>query len=190
MHASIHSGGTGNIRHSPRNGFNSLLRAPRGPGFLARVIRHDQRLKARLGSTRPYSELDTSVGVPGPRVFAVRNNAARLARRDRSRIASPCDHLRTRHRRVHPHPTPTFVTTAIRPSSRGGLARKMPHNSDKRKCYFSREDWTIRIGLMRLTNSVFWRNGFWITKKVRSRSMRTVPVGRISWCRSTCEAYG
>jgi hypothetical protein len=138
MHASIHSGGTGNIRHSPRNGFNSLLRAPRGPGFLAPVIRHDQRLKARLGSTRPYSELDTSVGVPGPRVFAVRNNAARLARRDRSRIASPCDHLRTRHRRVRPHPTPTFVTTAIRPSSRGGMARKMPHISEKRKCYFSR----------------------------------------------------
>jgi hypothetical protein len=27
MHTSIHSGGTGNIRHSPRNGFNSLYRA-------------------------------------------------------------------------------------------------------------------------------------------------------------------
>src|ERR1700754_2591739 len=30
MHTSIHSGGTGYIRHSPRNGFNGFLRALSG----------------------------------------------------------------------------------------------------------------------------------------------------------------
>src|SRR6266700_5055546 len=34
MRTSIHSGGTGNIRHSPRNGFNGFLRALPGDEFL------------------------------------------------------------------------------------------------------------------------------------------------------------
>jgi hypothetical protein len=33
MHTSIHSGGTGNIRHSPRNGFNSLYVISPGTGL-------------------------------------------------------------------------------------------------------------------------------------------------------------
>jgi len=33
MHTSIHSGGTGNIRHSPRNGFNSLYVLSPGTGL-------------------------------------------------------------------------------------------------------------------------------------------------------------
>jgi hypothetical protein len=38
MHTSIHSGGTGNIRHSPRNGFNSFLRALPGDEFLFATV--------------------------------------------------------------------------------------------------------------------------------------------------------
>ena len=41
---------------------------------------------------------------PEPHDFSVRNTAARLARRFRSRLASPCNHLRTRRRRVHHSP--------------------------------------------------------------------------------------
>jgi hypothetical protein len=37
MHTSIHSGGTGNIRHSPRNGFTAYTCSPRGPGSFAPV---------------------------------------------------------------------------------------------------------------------------------------------------------
>src|ERR1019366_2208161 len=56
-----HTGHTGIARHSPRNGFNGVYRAlPGAPGFLATV--------ARVPSRR----LDTSVGVSGPHVFAVR----------------------------------------------------------------------------------------------------------------------
>src|ERR1700754_3707678 len=36
MHTSIHSGGTGSIRHSPRNGFNGFLRTlPGDRAFLS-----------------------------------------------------------------------------------------------------------------------------------------------------------
>ncbi len=46
MHTSIHSGGTGYIRHSPRNGFNSLFRAlpgdrallPPSPAMMPSII--------------------------------------------------------------------------------------------------------------------------------------------------------
>src|ERR1700724_1534304 len=50
-----------------------------------------------------FRELDTSVGVSGPRDFAVR-------------VECP----RQKHRPRPPHPTPRFVTTAIRPSSGTG----------------------------------------------------------------------
>jgi hypothetical protein len=50
------------------------------------------------------------------------------------------------------------------------MAREMPQNSEKQKCYFSREDWTTQIGLMRLANSAFWRSGFWTGKTVPTRS--------------------
>src|ERR1700737_460927 len=60
-----HHGHTGTTRHSPRNGFNGFLRAPRRPGFLATVIG---------GLLR---QLDTSVGVSGPHDFAVRLSAVR-----------------------------------------------------------------------------------------------------------------
>jgi len=43
------------------------------------------RLAARLGSTRFHQDLDADHGAPEPRDFSVRNTAARLARRARSR---------------------------------------------------------------------------------------------------------
>jgi hypothetical protein len=67
-----HHGHTGNTRHSPRNGFNSLCsRSPRGPGSFAPVVR---------GSLR---DLSASVGAPGPHDFAVRFRRIRLARHQR-----------------------------------------------------------------------------------------------------------
>jgi hypothetical protein len=52
-------------QHSPRNGFNKLLRAlPGEPGFLATVA-----------SGYRFRQLDTSVGVSGPHDFAVRKTA-------------------------------------------------------------------------------------------------------------------
>jgi hypothetical protein len=63
MHTSIHSGGTGNIRHSPRNGFNSLYRALPGDRAL---------LPPSLPRNCVPRNLSASVGAPGPHDFAVR----------------------------------------------------------------------------------------------------------------------
>jgi hypothetical protein len=51
MHTSIHSGGTGNIRHSPRNGLNGFLRALPGDEFLFATVaaQIDGSPDARLG---------------------------------------------------------------------------------------------------------------------------------------------
>ena len=66
-----HHGHTGNTRHSPRNGFNGLLRdLPGVPGLLAPVP-----------SGLVTRGLDPSVGGPGPRDFAVRERGFR--RRDK-----------------------------------------------------------------------------------------------------------
>src|ERR1700692_1445458 len=63
--SSSHHGHTGNTRHSPRNGFNKLLRAlPGEPGLFATVA-----------SGYRFRRLDTSVGVSGPHDFAVRKTA-------------------------------------------------------------------------------------------------------------------
>jgi hypothetical protein len=58
-------------------------------------------------------ELDASVGASGPHDFAVRISTIRLAR------YSPAWHCR-----VHRIPHPTSVTTAKRPSYRGGMANQ------------------------------------------------------------------
>jgi hypothetical protein len=53
MHTGIRSGGTGNIRHSPRSGFNSLLRAlPGDHRFVDPVIR---ATRWRLANLTPAS---------------------------------------------------------------------------------------------------------------------------------------
>ncbi len=63
-----HHGHTGNTRHSPRNGFNGLLRAL--PGDRACLP----------PSSAVARQLDTSVGASGPHDFAVRFSAIRQER--------------------------------------------------------------------------------------------------------------
>jgi hypothetical protein len=71
------------------SGFNGFLRAlPGEPGFVATIA---------YGSSS--DELDISVGISGPHDFAVRDERLRLVRQSRP-----------------PHPAPTFVTIAKRPS--------------------------------------------------------------------------
>src|ERR1700761_7580260 len=71
-----------NNRHSPRNGLRLIRALPGVPGLLASV-----------GRWLVTSELDTSVGVPGPRDFAVRSRFIR-----RVKLPRPS------------HPAPRFVT--------------------------------------------------------------------------------
>ncbi len=115
MHTSIHSGGTGNIRHSPRNGFNSLLRALPGDRALLPP--------SFAGLARA---LDASVGAPGPHAFAVRAPPHRKShstvlvpfRRSSNEGGFSVIRLLTLPR--PPHPAPTSVTIAKRPSDGAG----------------------------------------------------------------------
>jgi hypothetical protein len=102
MHTSIHSGGTGNIRHSPRNGFTAYTCSPRGPGSFAPVT---------LTESLPR-KLSASVGAPGPHDFAVRQLHHR-------RGAYAPDAAS-----VHRIPSSTSVTTAKRPSCEDGTKSK------------------------------------------------------------------
>ena len=75
----VTTGHTGITRHSPRNGFNGLLRAlaPAAAGFFSR------------SSTRSLTRLDTSVGVPGPHGFSVRFECPRLEAPSASTASRP-----------------------------------------------------------------------------------------------------
>src|ERR1700733_2046242 len=70
-----HHGHTGDIRHSPRNGFNGFLRGlPGEPGLLP---------PSQATMRKHCCLLDTSVGVSGRHDFAVRNTRIRLVRLSR-----------------------------------------------------------------------------------------------------------
>ena len=62
-----HHGHAGNVRHSPRNGFNGFLRALPGD----RAV-----LSPSLPRSSASRELDASVGASGPHDFAVREPSA------------------------------------------------------------------------------------------------------------------
>src|SRR6266702_1304881 len=96
--------------------------------------------------------------MPGPHDFAVRINAARLARADHSRSskARPAIISRARHRRVHRIPRSTFVTIAIRPSLVEAGWRERNHR------------------LLKNRSDLFFARGL-------DRNSRRLPVGQISW---------
>jgi hypothetical protein len=78
--------------------------------------------------------LDISVGISGPHDFAVRFRRRSSARRHR----------------VHRIPLPTSVTTAIRPSYRGGTCESIKLFLPNRKAkFFSKEGWTRRANQCR-----------------------------------------
>src|SRR5690349_8275800 len=87
------------VRHSQPDGF---------PAYTAHSPESGLVSLRRLAGTPPL-KLDTSVGVPGPHGFAVRECRARLAQQSRPS-----------------HPAPTSVTIAIRPSEERDGARYTP----------------------------------------------------------------
>jgi hypothetical protein len=123
MHTSIHSGGTGNIRHSPRNGFNGFLRALPGDDFLFATVTSRIAWRPRpVGPISPPQGLASATDARTTRLR--RTHQCRSSRTPRSltnlfalRYGLAC----TTSSRP-PHPTPTFVTIASRPSSQGGMA--------------------------------------------------------------------
>ncbi len=92
-----HHGHTGITRHSPRNGFNGLIRAPRRPGFLATVVDGVASTDLTPASGRQDHTTSPSASVPFVSV-----------------LPRP------------PHPALTSVTIAKRPSEWAGPNRNNP----------------------------------------------------------------
>jgi len=92
--------------------------------FLPPSFRRRSRIAARLGSARLHTKLDTSVGVSGPHDFSVRNNAARLARRNQ---LTNCFALRLHLTRTTPsrppHPTTNVRDDREPPLLWGGMTK-------------------------------------------------------------------
>src|SRR5215212_8035240 len=115
---------TGAVRHSPRNGFNGLLRDL--PGDRLDYHRHlaDKALSAPGRADIASAKLDAGIEASGPHDFTVRNNIVRLRARDRSWVGPrPAIPIARRRRRVHRIPCPTSVTIAKRPSVWDGMPR-------------------------------------------------------------------
>jgi len=97
-----------------------IPRSPRGPGFLAPVAR--ELRKAR--------ELGTSVGVPGPHGFTVRDGLSRPRKKSALGPSRP------------PHPASTFVTTRNAPLGEAGRGEEIiKYRKTEAKCLCA-EDWT------------------------------------------------
>src|SRR5450755_1805570 len=101
MHTSMHSGGTGNIRHSPRNGFTVSSALSGDRAFLPPSPARRVSVVANLAPASRRQDHTAS-----PYASRPRSSVALLA--------STASH-------------PTFVTIAIRPSWQGGI-RKENHN--------------------------------------------------------------
>src|ERR1700749_751048 len=90
MHTSIHSGGTGYIRHSPRNGFNGFLRALPG---------------------------DRALLSPSPlRSLLLKNLTPASGRQNHTTSPSASHAVRQKRIRAPRIPRPASVTIASRPS--------------------------------------------------------------------------
>jgi hypothetical protein len=124
MHASIHSGGTGIIRHSPRNGFTTYgVLSPETNSSCLRRRRMDG-LTRPVGRSQDLRRLDTSNGCQDHTLlpYASAPFVLRVCRSLTS-FHPPCDPVSRPTLPRPPHPIPTFVTIASRPSSRDGMAR-------------------------------------------------------------------
>jgi hypothetical protein len=136
--------GTPNSRHSLRDGLRRMARSPRGPGFDS--PRHPAKCFAGLG---------LGVGRPGPRALT-RPYRARFVWREPTRP---------------PHPAPTFVTIAIRPSSGGGMRGENHIFRKNGSGIFGRKGATRQIGLIRNTNLVFGRARLRTPERNRKRGL-------------------
>src|SRR3954447_26581351 len=137
-------------RHSPRNGFNALLRDLPGDRALLSPSSCEYGWSAPGRADFASAKLDASVEASGPHDFAVRGTIVRLRAADRSRVGPrPAITIARRRCRVHRIPYPTSVTIAKRPSRVGRdggdieviWGRREPKN-------FCEQDWTTQITLI------------------------------------------
>ena len=119
-----HHGHAGNVRHSPRNGFNGCFALSPVTGLVCHRRRRDAKHHRRL---------DASVGASGPHDFAVRDRpsspkgfaglCSSPPKLQRRRIGGSSTRMKARDDASRPpHPIPRFVTIASRPSFGTGCA--------------------------------------------------------------------
>ena len=119
MHTSIHSGGTGYIRHSPRDGFTAYIALSPGTGLSC--------------PRRPRDKPATLTPASG--------------RQDHTPLPSASSAFVSHAISVHHIPLPTSVTIAIRPSCGGGTAGRKHNFCFSEREIFRRGELTTQIGL-------------------------------------------
>jgi hypothetical protein len=153
-----HTGSAETLRPSPRNGFNRYFVLSPAIGLSCHRRLADIGTFARLGS-RTSARLDAGVEASGPHDFTVRKphrSSVRVARRSRETRPATA-FARSMHPRP-PHPAPTSVTTAIRPSCGTGCrSYSLIFISEKQK-YFCAKGWT---GVSRV-RALICPSGNWI----------------------------
>jgi len=132
MHTSIHSGGTGYIRHSPRNGFNAYFVLSPVTGLFCH-----RRSQDNPATLTPAS-----------------------GRQDHTTSPSASSAFVSHAISVHRIPLPTSVTIAIRPSCGGGTAGRKHNFCFSESEIFRRGELTTQIGLNPLGKLDFRRSEF------------------------------
>ncbi len=135
-----------------RNGFNGLCRALPGDRALLPPSSADRFCLSPVGPTQ-LRVLDASVGASGPHDFAVRSSISRQRAVDRSQVPKnpPCDPVARKTLPRPPHPSPTSVTIAKRPSVWDGMRKVLDLIwGERKRIYFLKCDWTGQIRLNRL----------------------------------------
>ncbi len=171
MRASIHSGGTGIIRHSPRNGFNGCMAySPRRRIRLATVAGELKGSPHPVGCFEPSPSLTPATG-------------ARTTRFDRPRhCRSSCAPLLIAHELPRPAIScahDIVASTASRLHVRddrdtplvdeAGCEKEDTLLIKRKENYFLRGDWTTQITLIRLRKFVFTRARFCAPMSAPSR---------------------
>jgi hypothetical protein len=162
MHTSIHSGGTGIIRHSPRNGFNSLyVISPVTSSFLPPSSRRLKGFTCPVGPTKPPRDLASATDARTTRLRRpqqCRSSCALVTAHELLRPATRLKAHATSSRPPHPalhvrddRDTPLLVEA--------GCAREPPISEKQKRNIFARglDD---PISLIGLAKFVFTRTRF------------------------------
>jgi hypothetical protein len=189
MRTSIRSGGTGNIRHSPRNGFNGLWRALPGDEFVLPPSPANGWSHAPGRAAADLRRLDTSNGCQDHTLLPYASAPFVFVHVHRSRSSRPAVTSARRRCRVHRIPRSTFVTIAIRPSLvEAGWREGITYFGKTELIYFFPEHLDSRISVESLEEISVYAHATFELKgqpsEVASRKIRLIlPDGRIG-CRA------
>jgi hypothetical protein len=161
MHTGVHSGGTRITRHSRTRMVLTVYGAlsPATNSSCHRRRRIDG-LARPVGLSKTFADLTPATGARTTRFCRPRQCRSSCMRQSLTGFHPPCDPFACTTSSRPPHPTPTFVTIASRPSSRGGMAEEKHRFLKNRSEIFFGLGLDDPITLNRLTKSDFTRTRF------------------------------